>query len=205
VRLSAVVTVVGLLACSREATPIEPERDGALTAADVVTSSALDGKKVRVVALVGSARPPRALVVGHPILPLVDGAVSAERARPPSGFARFVVTGRVEGRGSGARLAVDAVTPWPGAAREVGLAQLAASPRAFDEARVSLEGELVRGEERSSIGDVWVSGCRVLEREGRARVRAEGWLFTNPHGEDGFGHTNAYRAYLQAERCERVP
>lgn len=200
-----VVIGLGLLACSREATPIEPERDDAITAGDLVASPSLEGKKVRVVVLVGSASPPRALVVGHPMLLLVDGAVPAERVRPPSGYARSVVTGRVEGRGGSARLVVDTVTPWTSAVRDVALGQVAASPRAFDETRVRLEGELVRGEERSSIGDMWVSGCPVLEREGHARVRVEGWLFTNPHGDGGFGHTGAYRAYLQSERCERIP
>lgn len=199
------LTALGIFACSREATPIEPERDGAITAGDLVTSPSLEGKKVKVVVLVGSASPPRALVVGHPMLLLVDGAVTADSARPRSGYARSVVTGRVEGRGTAARLVVDAVTPWASAVRDVGLAHVAASPRAFDETRVRVEGELVRGEERSSIGDVWVSGCPVLEREGHARVRVEGWLFTNPHGGEGFGHTGAYRAYLQSERCERIP
>lgn len=200
-----IAAALGLLSCSREATPIEPERDGAITAGDLVTSPSLEGKKVKVVVLVGSASPPRALVVGHPMLSLVDGAVAADSARPPSGYARSVVTGRVEGRGTAARLVVDAVTPWASAVRDVGLGQVAANPRAFDETRVRVEGELVRGEERSSIGDVWVSGCPVLEREGHARVRVEGWLFTNPHGGEGFGHTGAYRAYLQSERCERTP
>ena len=181
------------------------ERADTITAGELVASPSLEGKKVKVVVLVGSASPPRALVVGHPMLLLVDGAVAAERARPRSGYARSIVTGRVEGRGTAARLVVDTVTPWASAVRDVGLAQVAASPRAFDETRVRVEGELVRGEERSSIGDVWVSGCPVLEREGRARVRIEGWLFTHPHGGDGFGHTGAYRAYLQSERCERTP
>lgn len=197
------LALFGLFACSKASAPIEPERNGALTAADLFTSPELEGKKVTAVVIVGAASPPRALAFGIPLVELVDGAASAEKARPATGYARSRVTGTSRGKGMAARLSVDTVTPWPSEVKNVTLDEIATRPRALDETRLSVEGELVRGDERSSMGDVWISGCSEVEGFYlHANVRATGWLFTDPHGSKGFGHTNIYRAHLQIERCE---
>lgn len=204
--LLGLLGLFGALGCSKASSPIEPERNGALTAAGLFTSPELEGKKVTAVVIVGASSPPRALAFGIPLVELVDGAASAEKARPATGYARSRVTGTLRGKGMTARISVDTVTPWPSEVKNVTLDEIATRPRALDETRVSVQGELVRGDERSSMGEVWISGCSEVEGfYVHANVRATGWLFTDPHGSAGFGHTNAYRAHLQVERCERLP
>lgn len=166
----------------------------------------LDGKLVEMVAIVDDQAPPHAIVMGNPVLPLVDGAIPAATARASSGHRKVRLRGTVHGNGLGAKVAVDGVEEIAEPLRPATLAEVDARPLAFDDAHVVLEGTHVVGEEKTALDDVaWLSGCPRHEEGSRTRVRVEGWLFTNPHtgesGASGFGHTNGYRYAIVADRC----